>query len=46
MVSEVELRSENDIRSLDNVKKFDVASFYKWKKKVKNIFLAVKNTLL
>ena len=33
MVREGELKRENDIWSLDNIQKFDLASFYKRKKK-------------
>ena len=35
MVSEVELRSEDDILSLDDIKKFAVAPFYNLKKNEK-----------
>ena len=49
MLSEGELRSEDDIWSLNNIKNFLVPSFYKRKKKKKTekeIVIALKKYLL
>ena len=48
MISEEELKREiTNIRSFDKIKKFTLASFYKWKKKnEKWVILAVKKSLL
>ena len=47
MANEVDLRFEDDKWSLDNIKKFAVASFHKRKKKKKKeIFIAVKKSLI
>ena len=48
MLSEGELRSEDDIWSLNNIKNFLVPSFYKRKKKKteKEIVIALKKYLL
>ena len=46
MVTKEELKWENDAWSFDKIKTLDLASFFKWKKMKKNIFIAVKKSLL
>ena len=48
MVSKEKLKCEHNIWSFDNIEKFGLASFYKWKKKKdeKHIFIDVRKFLL